>query len=222
MAHEGLWEQLDKLDRWGTAQRAKCQYLINPERYVVTLLNTEYVVNLSQREIFSLRPSLPPAPAEFLEQLCILAYLINARDLPLANKIVKGEALPGGQFFFRGQHSLPTQKLEVAFGDCPQALYRISVQSFDKLSPQDPFRETVSNVEPFNAKRREFGDASIEVDVLPRLPLTIVIWRRDDEFPARASILFDQTAAANLPLDALSAAVNLTVEALIKAVKAGR
>ncbi len=38
MAHEGLWEQLDKLDRWRTAQRAKCQYLINPERYVVTLL----------------------------------------------------------------------------------------------------------------------------------------------------------------------------------------
>ncbi len=214
MAHEGLWEQLDKLDRWRTAQRAKCQYLINPERYVVTLLNTEYVVNLSQREIFSLRPSLPPGPAGFLEQLCILTYLINAQDLPPANKLVKAESLPGGQFFFRGQHSLPTQKLEVAFGDCPQALYQISVQSFDKL-------RTVSNVEPFNAKRREFGDASIEVDVLPRLPLTIVIWRRDDEFPARASILFDQTAAAHLPLDALSAAVNLTVDTLIKAVKAG-
>jgi hypothetical protein len=202
MAHEGLWEQLDKLDRWRTAQRAKCQYLINPERYVVTLLNTEYVVNLSQREIFSLRPSLPPGPAGFLEQLCILTYLINARDLPLANKLVKAESLPGGQFFFRGQHSLPTQKLEVAFGDCPQALYQISVQ--------------------FNAKRHEFGDASIEVDVLPRLSLTIVIWRRDDEFPARASILFDQTAAAHLPLDALSAAVNLTVEALVKTIAPSR
>ncbi len=51
-------------------------------------LNTEYVVNLSQREIFSLRPSLPPGPAGFLEQLCILTYLINARDLPLANKLI--------------------------------------------------------------------------------------------------------------------------------------
>jgi hypothetical protein len=193
MAHEGLWEQLDKLDR--RAQRAKCQYLSNPERYVVTLLNTEYLVNLSQRTIFSLRPPLPPGPAGFLEQLCLLTYLINARDLPLANKLVKGEALPGGQFFFQGVHRLPTQKLEEAFGDCPQALHQISVQ--------------------FNAKRLEFGDASIELDVLPRLPLTFVIWKRDEEFAARASILFDQTAAAHLPLDALLAVVNLTVDALV-------
>lgn len=197
MAHEGLWEQLDKLDRQRTAQRAKCQYLSNPERYVITLLNTEYSVNLSQREIFLLRPPLPPASAGFLERLCILTCLINARDLPLANKLVKGESLPGGQFFFQGVHCLPTQKLEVAFGDCPQTLYQLLVQ--------------------FNAKRREFGDASIELDVLPRVPLTIVIWRRDEEFAARASILFDQTAGAQLPLDALLAAVNLTVDALAKA-----
>jgi hypothetical protein len=200
MAHEGLWEQLNKFDGQRTAQRAKCQYLSGPERYVITLLNTEYSVNLSQREIFSLRPPLPPAPAGFLEQLCILTYLINARDLPLANKLVKAESLPGGQFFFQGVHCLPTRKLEDAFGDCPQTLYYISVQ--------------------FNAKRREFGDASIEVDVLPRVPLTIVIWRHDEEFPARASILFDQTAAAHLPLDALLAAVNLTAEALVKPVTA--
>jgi len=199
MAHEGLWEQLDKLDRQRTAQRAKCQYLSNPERYVITLLNTEYSVNFSQREIFLLRPLLPPASAGFLERLCILTYLINARDLPLANKLVKGESLPGGQFFFQGVHCLPTQKLEVAFGDCPRTLYQLLVQ--------------------FNAKRREFGDASIELDVLPRVPLTIVIWRRDEEFAARASILFDQTADAQLPLDALLAAVNLTVDALVKAAK---
>jgi len=202
MAHEGLWEQLDKLDRHRTAQRVKCQYMSDPERYVILLLNTEYVVNLSQREIFSLSPASSAVPAGFLEQLSILTYLINAQDLPLANKLVGAEALPGGQFFFRGLHSLPTRKLEEAFGDCPQNLYQLSAQ--------------------FNAKRREFGDASIELDVLPRIPLTIVIWKCDEEFAARASILFDQTATAHLPLDALLAAVNLTVDALVKAVRTNR
>ena len=202
MAHEGLWEQLGKLDNRRTAQRAKCQYLADLERYVITLLSTDYSVNLSQRQIFSLRLPLPSEPAGFLEQLCILAYLINARDVSVANKLVRGESLPGGQFFFQGVHCLPTQKLEVAFGDCPQLLYQLSVR--------------------FNAKRREFGDASIELDVLPRVPLTIVVWKRDEEFPARASILFDQTAAAHLPLDALLAAVNLTVDALVKVVKTNR
>jgi len=197
MAHEGLWEQLDKLDGTKTAQRAKCQLLRNPERYIVALLNAEYTVNLSDRQISYTQPGSPQRPAEFLEQLCILAYLINAQDLPLANKLVRAQALPGGQFFFRGLHSLPTEKLAEAFGDCPEALHRISVQ--------------------FGAKRCEYGDASIELYVLPRVPLTIVIWRRCEEFEARASILFDQTAAAQLPLDALLAAANLTVESLIKA-----
>jgi hypothetical protein len=197
MAHEGLWEQLDKLDGTKTAQRANCQYLASPERYIVTLLNAEYVVNLSDRNIFSAQSGSPQEPAEFLEQLCILAYLINAQDLPLADKLVGAETLPGGQFFFRGLHSLPTKKLEQAFGNRPEVLHRISAR--------------------FDAERCEFGDASIRLYVLPRLPLTIVIWRRCEEFDARASILFDQTAASQLPLDALLAAANLTVEALAKA-----
>jgi hypothetical protein len=198
MAHEGLWQQLDKLEAQKTAQRAKCQYMTDPSRYVINLLNTEYAVNLSNRQITA-QSSPKPTPAEFLEQLCILAYLINSQDLPLANKFVGPENLPTGQFFFRGLHSLPTGKLEEAFGQSPEQLYEAS--------------------ERLGAKQREFGDASIELYALPRVPLTIVIWRSDEEFDARASILFDQTAGSHLPLDALGALVNLTVNALIKAIE---
>jgi len=202
MAHEGLWEQLLVLERGKTAQRAKCQYLNNPERYIITFLNTEYVVNLSDRQIYSTQHESSKVSCGFLQQLCILAYLINAQDLPLAGKLVKAETLPGGQFFFRGLHSLPVKKLESAFGDCPELLLTIA--------------------ERFDAKHCEFGDASIQLYVLPRLPLTIVIWGKDEQFAARASILFDQTAASQLPLDALGAAVNLTVKALVKAVAEGK
>ena len=195
MAHEGLWEQLEKLDGTETAQRAKCQYLDSPAQYIVTLLNTEYAVNLSDRNIFSILSDSTQEEAKFLEQLCILAYLINARDLPPANKLVSGETLPGGQFFFRGQHGLPTKKLEEVFGNNPEVLHQVSAK--------------------LDAERCEFGDASIRLFILPRLPLTIVIWRKCEEFDARASILFDQTAASQLPLDALLAAVNRTVGALL-------
>ena len=195
MAHEGLWEQLEKLDGTETAQRAKCQYLDSPAQYIVTLLNTEYAVNLSDRNIFSILSDSTQEEAKFLEQLCILAYLINARDLPPANKLVSGETLPGGQFFFRGQHGLPTKKLEEVFGNNPEVLHQVSAK--------------------LDAERCEFGDASIRLFILPRLPLTIVIWRKCEEFDTRASILFDQTAASQLPLDALLAAVNRTVGALL-------
>ena len=196
MAHEGLWEQLEKLDRAETAQRTKCKYLDSSASYLVILLNTEYLVNISERNIYSNQSDSKGQKAGFLEQLCILAYLINAQDIPLADKLVAGNSLPGGQFFFKGQHALPSQKLEEAFGNNPDVLYKASLQ--------------------LNAKKCEFGDASISLNMLPRLPLTIVIWGRDEEFEARASILFDQTAASQLPLDALLVAVNLTIGALLK------
>ena len=196
MAHEGLWEQLEKLDGAKTAQRAKCKYTDSSASYIATLLNTEYLVNISERHIFSNQSSSKGQEAGFLEQLCILAYLINAQDTPLADKLVAGNSLPGGQFFFKGQHALPSQKLEEAFGNKPDVLYKASSE--------------------LNAEKCEFGDASINLYMLPRLPLTIVIWGCDEEFEARASILFDQTAAFQLPLDALLVAVNLTVGALLK------
>ncbi|UCC98508.1 MAG: DUF3786 domain-containing protein [Phycisphaerales bacterium] len=197
MAHTGLWRQLEKLNGAGTARRAKCQYLTGPERYVVPLLNMEYVVSLSERSILPASTDSSQRPAGFLEQLCLLAYLINAQELPLAGKLCKAETLPGGQFFFRGPHSLGTEKLQTIFGDSPEALY--------KACP------------PLGAEQCEFGDASIRLSVLPRLPLTVVIWARCEEFEARASILFDKSAADQLPLDALMAAANVASTAIVGA-----
>jgi hypothetical protein len=202
MANEGLWQQLLKLDGQKTAQRAKCRYLPNPERYIIRLLNSEYMVNLPEKKVLlasrrSGGSAEQASEAGFAEELCILTYLINSQDLPVADKLVTAQALPEGQFFFRGPHKLATEKLEEVFGQCPERLYEVAGK--------------------FGAKRREFGDASIELYVLPRVPLTIVIWRGDEEFGARVSILFDETAAAQLPLDALLAAVNLAIKALVKA-----
>lgn len=194
MANEGLWRQLLELDGQETARRAKCRYSDSPQRYIVLLLNREYIVELLQKQVLSVEDS---SQAAVSEELCVLAYLINSRDLPVADKLTPAESLPGGQFFFRGPHELSTRKLEEVFGQCPERLYQV--------------------MDEFGAKRCEFGDASIRLYVLPRIPLTIVIWRGDEEFPARASVLFDQTAAAQLPLDALWMAANLTIKAVVKA-----
>ncbi len=197
MAHEGLWEQLAKLDRYETAQRAKCQYLEKADTYIVTMLNRVFTANLSNMRIYySGQPDTEPESASFLEQLCVLAYLINAQDVPQSDSLVNSQGLPGGQFFFRGPHALPDRKLKDTFGDCPELLYQAS--------------------EPLAARRSEYGDASITLDILPRVQLTIVIWSRCEQFDARASILFDKAVATQLPLDALMAAVNLAVGALLK------
>ena len=196
--HEELWSQLGGLDRQKTAQRAKCKYLYNRDCFTITLLSHQYVVDSAKRQIYSAPSQSVSAEASFLEQLCILAYLINSKELPLANKLVKAESLPRAEFFFRGAHALPTGKLAEVFGANPSLLCQASMQ--------------------FGAKKCNFGDASVEIPVLSRVPLTFVVWGSDNEFDARASILFDRTVFDQLPLDALLAVVDLTVDAVITSV----
>jgi hypothetical protein len=199
MANEGLWEQLEALEGQEMARRAGCQYEDEPGRYTIRVLQREYLVDLSARRVLS---ALDRSEAGYARELCILAYLINSKDLPVRGKLIPAASLPGGQFFFRGPHKLPTEKLEDAFGDNPDRLYKVA--------------------DEFGARRRDFGDAAIQLYVLPRVPLNVVIWRADEEFAARASILFDETAAEQLPLDALWMAANLTVKALVQAADAAR
>ena len=196
--HEKLWDQLTNLNPQETAIRSQCRYIKDRDSYLIRMLNKEYEVNLTNRRVAIAGTHSEPRVAGYLQQLCILVYLIHAQNLPLANIFVKGTSFPGGLFFFRGLHSLPTDKLIKAFGTRP-ALLKEAIESL-------------------KAEEYSFGDASARITVLPRIPLLFVTWGSNDEFDASASILFDKTASEHLPLDALWAAVNLTVEEVMNGI----
>ncbi|WP_347490938.1 DUF3786 domain-containing protein [Desulfoscipio sp. XC116] len=42
------------------------------------------------------------------------------------------------------------------------------------------------------------GDVSVTVPVLPKIPITFVIWEGDDEFPPTGNVLFDTSAPSHL------------------------
>ena len=196
--HEQFWERLAGLPREETAKRAQCRYLAECDSFAISLLNTEYVVDPVRRTIRVAAESREDREAGYSQQLCILAYLVNARDLPRADQLVGVERLDPGGFFFRGSHRLPVEKLANAFGPDPRLLHEAGRM--------------------LDAVPRAFGDASIELLVLSRIPVTLVIWAADDEFPARASILFDQNATVQLPLDVLFAGAALTINVVLSIV----
>ncbi len=167
------------------------------EGFEIPFLYSTFEVDLPLHEVRRVDPAGQRICAEFVEQLCILSYLIHAKNGPLAGKLVKGEQLEAGQFFFRGHHSLPVQELVDAFGKDPKKLIRVQ--------------------EELGGRLRDYGDAAIELMVLPDTPVTFIVWGADDEFPASGSILFDETVASQLPLDALLAAVNLAMKLMASA-----
>jgi len=195
--HEQFWERLAGLSREETVKRTRCRYLAEGDSFVVSLLRTDYLVDPIRRTIRAAQAS-EDRPAGYLQQLCVLAYLVDAKDLPPANQLVSVEKLDRGGFFFRGSHRLPLEKVATVFGPNPHLLHKVG--------------------QALNAVPRAFGDASIELCVLPRIPITLVVWAADEEFPARASILFDQSATVHLPLDVLFAVGALTIEGVLSTV----
>jgi len=50
-------------------------------------------------------------------------------------------------------------------------------------------------------QKEDLGDFSVTIPVLPRVPITLVFWKKDEEFEARLTILFDRTVVRYLPTE---------------------
>jgi hypothetical protein len=121
-------------------------------------------------------------------ELLLLTYLSQCRELPLEQRWISEKDLPGGSTFYRGPHALPVQPLLARFGTDPEAFRRAS--------------------QALGGQGMEFGDASFRFSTLPRIPSACVLWRADEEFPARFTMMFDGSLAQQLPLDVVLALVH--------------
>jgi len=119
----------------------------------------------------------------YFSVLSILWYMTSARDIPLSNRLVQPENLKGGHIFFRGTHVLPLDKLALR--------YTHDIEAFLKRGAA------------LGGRRLDYGDASVQLFPFPRIPVVIILWRGDEEFPPRADLLFDSTCELHLALDIL-------------------
>ncbi len=155
-----------------------------------------YVVNLDSGEIRdSLRVTGEVGRLEFEVLQVLLRHYARAEPVEKAGMLVKFACLPGGYAYEKAFLQRAVQPLAEAFGDEPEKL----VEAAKRL----------------NGIALTFGDCSVEVPALPRVPLTVVVWRRS-EFPAQASVLYDQTANNYLPTEDLAVLGELTTARLLQ------
>lgn len=60
------------------------------------------------------------------------------------------------------------------------------------------------------------GSVSLLFDLLPHLPVQLVFYDRDDEFPARATLLCDRNATQMIDFEVLALLVTIFVQSLVK------
>ena len=106
------------------------------------------------------------------EQVLILHYMLAA-EMPLATgHWISYREIPGATFYFSAFVKRAVDPLKNVFGQ--------NTSGFSQAA------------EKLHAQKIESGDAGFELTVLPAVPLQLILWAGDEEFPAEANILFDR------------------------------
>ncbi len=125
----------------------------------------------------------------------ILHYLMGAKDIELTGRYLTFRELEGGEVYYQAFYRRAIQPLATELGNSPQLL--------------------LERAERVKGERLDLGDASVKVQVFPRIPVVAVVWQGDDEVPSAANILFDSTAGHHLHTEDLAAIGDIVADSLI-------
>jgi hypothetical protein len=134
------------------------------------------------------------APTEFLQAL-ILTYLITADGTAPSGRWIAYHDLPDGMFYAQAFRGYAENRLARELQD--------SLEAF------------CASAERLDGEPIAIGDAGYAFQVLPRVRLAAVYWLGDEDFPSRASILFEDTAPHYMSTDGLAVLGSHMVHALL-------
>ena len=114
----------------------------------------------------------PDEEAPIQEQVLLLHYLQGCREKTLTGNWIAYREIPGASFYFAAFVKRAIDPLKKVFGHNIEGLNQAGAK--------------------IGAEQMDFGDAGLQLTVLPKTPLQLILWQGDDEFPAEANILFDE------------------------------
>lgn len=159
------------------AMESNARVVFNPDGayFVVPFLGKNY------------RVYYPVGSAEWVEEqgtvplaneIVLLHYLANCSPRDVEGNNIAFQELPSGSIYIGPFTNRAIRPPVSIFGSNPGAL--------------------VAAAQKLGGWKTDLGDVAVTVPVLPKIPVTFVLWEGDDEFPASGNVLFDASAPAHL------------------------
>jgi hypothetical protein len=129
------------------------------------------------------------------EQGLIMHYLIQAPGTPLTNTWITFREIPSGEFYYPAFVKRAKEPLVQAFGRQPDLLIELGMK--------------------MGGTKGAVGDVALCVQAFPQIPICLIIWAGDDEFPPDGNLLFDSSISKYLPAEDIAVLSGLVVYSLI-------
>ncbi len=197
LAYRLACEQLAQInDIEAQCRKSGTHYLGSQRAIAIEYLHQQYLITLANTGV-SLMNKKEEVP--LLDKILLLHYFTQAKGTPISNQLISFKELPEGAGYFPTFYQRAIKPLATYFGNEPHRLPAMA-----KL---------------LDGREADFGDVSVTIDALSRVPLTLVLWRGDDEFPAEGSIMFDRNISDYLPTEDIIFLCQSTAWRLVKLLK---
>lgn len=169
-------DELTRVDIAAQCRRSGARYFPDRKAIIVEFISQPYHISLPAGEVT--RDGQEPPVAE---KILVLHYFLQAKDIPLTNDLISFKELPEGSGYFPTFYARSIKPLVKQFGSQPERLLEIA--------------------KTIGGRPATFGDVSVTVNGFPKIPVTLVLWRGDAEFPPEGNILLDSSISQYLPTE---------------------
>ena len=136
----------------------------------VEFLNQAYQVTLPDIDVALVGGG---AEVPISDKILILHYLTLASGVPLSHKMIAFQELPEGASYLRTFSKRSIEPLAKYFGGETKRLIEVAKR--------------------LGGRKADYGDTAVTINGFKLVPVTLVLWGGDEEFPPRGNILFDST-----------------------------
>ena len=130
------------------------------------------------------------------QKIILLHYLNGSAEKDLTGELIGYQDIPSARFYLDAFNRRVKHPLVSTFGEQPDTLVTCAAELFD-------------------ATQSSVGDASALIQALPKIPITLVIWRGDEEFASDGTILFDSSIQHILSPEDISELTSMIVYPLL-------
>jgi hypothetical protein len=163
-------------------------------RFDIALLNRTY--ELSWPDLRAREQGCETEPS-YVVQILLLHYLFTSDGIARRGQWVSFREIPDGRNYYPAFRGGSEERLLERFGS--------DVVAFKAAA------------EALGGQPLALADYAYAFDVLPRLPMAVLLWEGDDEFRPEVHILLDSTAANYLPTEDLAVIARYLVVCLLRA-----